>query len=159
MTAERLLERLDKVRRERKGQWVACCPAHLDKSPSLAIGETDDGRVLVHCHGGCSALDVITSVGLQWADLFPESDRNHRSLMAHMRTRPKRLEIEDRVISLAAEDRKNGRKLSSQDKARLKEAIAKGGKTDSFPNQLRWEMALNIVECQLNDAEKELNSD
>jgi KaiC/GvpD/RAD55 family RecA-like ATPase len=34
-------------------QWLAPCPYHEDKSPSLSIGEGDDGRVLVHCHAGC----------------------------------------------------------------------------------------------------------
>ena len=29
--------------------WMAPCPAHEDRDPSLAIRGTCDGRVLVHC--------------------------------------------------------------------------------------------------------------
>ena len=39
--------------------YVACCPAHEDRSPSLSLRDADDGRVLVHCHAGCSQSDVI----------------------------------------------------------------------------------------------------
>lgn len=39
--------------------WLACCPAHDDREPSLAIRDGDDGRVLVHCHAGCDQRDVI----------------------------------------------------------------------------------------------------
>ena len=37
------LNKLEKVPGKR-GHWIACCPAHEDKRPSLAITETDDGR-------------------------------------------------------------------------------------------------------------------
>jgi len=40
-------------------QFIACCPAHDDSTPSLAIRDGDDGRILVYCHGGCSNADVI----------------------------------------------------------------------------------------------------
>jgi DNA primase len=50
---ENLLGRLKKVK-GRNGSWTACCPAHNDGSPSLAIREGEDGRVLLHCFGGCS---------------------------------------------------------------------------------------------------------
>jgi DNA primase len=47
MSAEALLAHLDKVRRTGAGRWIARCPAHDDKSPSLAIRELDDGRTLI----------------------------------------------------------------------------------------------------------------
>lgn len=75
MLAEKLLLRLDKVKHvpgKHAGNWKACCPAHDDSDPSLAVAETADGRVLVHCWAGCSALDVISAAGLEWNDLFPE---------------------------------------------------------------------------------------
>jgi len=52
---EQLLSSLLKVRKVGIGRWIACCPAHNDSKPSLAIRETDDGRVLLHCFAGCSA--------------------------------------------------------------------------------------------------------
>lgn len=72
MTADTLLSRLDKVKTTGQGRWVACCPAHPDKRPSLHIKECDDGRVLVHCFIGCSAGDILAAVGLEFSDLFPE---------------------------------------------------------------------------------------
>ena len=71
MTVDTLISRLDKVRRTGRGTWVACCPAHADKTPSLTIRETDDGKVLLHCFTGCSALEIIDAVGLEMSDLFP----------------------------------------------------------------------------------------
>jgi hypothetical protein len=35
-------------------QVIACCPAHDDNNPSLSITETADGKLLWHCHAGCS---------------------------------------------------------------------------------------------------------
>ena len=39
---------------------MARCPAHADDKASLGIKEAGDGRVLVHCHAGCSQDAVIT---------------------------------------------------------------------------------------------------
>src|SRR4051794_2459273 len=39
--------------------WVARCPAHEDRKPSLSISSGNDGKVLVHCHAGCDQCDVI----------------------------------------------------------------------------------------------------
>lgn len=72
MTADTLLNRLDKVKTTGPGRWVACCPAHPDKRPSLHIKECDDGRVLVHCFIGCSVGAILAAVGLEFSDLFPE---------------------------------------------------------------------------------------
>ena len=52
--------------------WVARCPAHDDKTPSLSITEGDDGRVLVHCHAGCPADAICEAVGLKMTDLMPK---------------------------------------------------------------------------------------
>ncbi len=72
MTVESLLHHCDKVRETGNGQWIARCPAHEDRSPSLAIKECSDGRVLVHCFAGCEVEDVLDAVGLQFADVMPE---------------------------------------------------------------------------------------
>lgn len=64
-----LINRLQKVKQVGKGRWIACCPAHNDKSPSLSISEGGN-KLLIHCHSGCSALDVVHAVGLELTDLF-----------------------------------------------------------------------------------------
>lgn len=66
-----MLSRLDGVKRTGNGTWIARCPAHADKSPSLSLRETDPGAVLVHCFAGCTAHEVVSAVGLELTDLFP----------------------------------------------------------------------------------------
>jgi hypothetical protein len=39
--------------------WTACCPAHNDRTPSLSLGNAQDGKVLVRCHAGCDQERVI----------------------------------------------------------------------------------------------------
>ena len=45
----------------RKGRGNSHCPAHHDSDPSLSVKE-DGGRVLVHCHAGCSQDAVLTAL-------------------------------------------------------------------------------------------------
>jgi 5S rRNA maturation endonuclease (ribonuclease M5) len=42
-------------------QWMAPCPGHHDKNPSLAICE-GDGKPLLHCHAGCTQRAVIAAL-------------------------------------------------------------------------------------------------
>jgi putative DNA primase/helicase len=39
--------------------WMARCPAHDDREPSLSITDTKDGMVLVRCHAGCNQSYVF----------------------------------------------------------------------------------------------------
>jgi putative DNA primase/helicase len=41
--------------------WIARCPAHNDRNPSLSIDE-NDGRVLVKCRAGCEQAAVISAL-------------------------------------------------------------------------------------------------
>ena len=71
-----ILDRLDGVRQKGRDQWQSRCPAHDDKHASLSIARADDGRALLHCHAGCSAMDVCRALGLRLRALFPP---NHTS--------------------------------------------------------------------------------
>lgn len=71
---DRVLSHLQGVHRSGAG-WTARCPHHSDKQASLSIKEGDDGRVLIHCFAGCPNLDVVTSAGLAFVDLFPPGSR------------------------------------------------------------------------------------
>ena len=77
MPVNNLLSRLQKVKPKGKGQWIACCPAHEDKSPSMTIAQADDGRVLVHCFAGCSTEQILSSVSLTFDDLYPPRALDH----------------------------------------------------------------------------------
>jgi len=68
---ERVVSRLDRVMRSGAG-YAARCPAHDDRDPSLSVREGEDGRVLLHCFGGCSPEAVVSALDLKMADLFPE---------------------------------------------------------------------------------------
>ena len=46
------------------GQWLARCPCHEDRTPSLSITDGKDGRVLLHCFAGCDARDLIAACGM-----------------------------------------------------------------------------------------------
>ena len=78
MSTDTILQRLDKVRETGPNKWVACCPAHDDRSPSLAITKCSDGRVLIHCFAGCESLDVLDAIGLRFTDIMPERLPEHR---------------------------------------------------------------------------------
>lgn len=71
-----LLERLDGVREVAPGRWRARCPAHNGHRPTLAITETADGVVLLHCFAGCSVGDIAAALGLDLVDLFPPPPPN-----------------------------------------------------------------------------------
>lgn len=74
MTTDTLLNALVKVKQTNQSTWIACCPAHDDKNPSLSIRQVDDGRILIHCFAGCSAFEILDSIGLSFADVHPKSN-------------------------------------------------------------------------------------
>jgi len=42
--------------------WIACCPSHEDRNPSLSIKEGAGGKPLIYCHTGCSQAEVINAL-------------------------------------------------------------------------------------------------
>ncbi len=132
MAASTLLDRLQRVRPVGKGRWVASCPAHEDRSPSLSIRELDDGRLLLHDFGGCSVGDVVAAVGLQLSDLFPpeirapnEPRKPQRPGHWHAaREALHTLRTEVLIVALAAERVLRGEALSDVDRDRVIRAAA-----------------------------------
>jgi hypothetical protein len=78
MGVDIFLSRLDKVRRTGRDSWIACCPAHDDKHPSLSIREKDDGKPLLHCFAGCSNEEILAALGLDASVLLPRAALAHR---------------------------------------------------------------------------------
>ena len=70
---QELLARLSGVKKSRDG-WMARCPAHDDKNPSLSVKRGDDGQAVVHCFAGCTPDAIVSAIGWQLADLFPSND-------------------------------------------------------------------------------------
>ncbi len=42
--------------------WMARCPAHDDREPSLSIATGKDGKALLRCHAGCDQAQVIDAL-------------------------------------------------------------------------------------------------
>jgi len=123
MSAATLVDRLEGVKRLGVDRWLARCPAHDDKRASLAIRQLDDGRVLVHDFAGCSVVDVIAAVGLNFDSLFPPRPLDHR-------VRPERrpfpasdvlraVDNEALIAATASSFIANGGTLADMDRARL----------------------------------------
>ncbi len=135
MISDRILPLLDKVKRKSDNSWIACCPAHEDRLPSLAIREVDD-RVLIHCFAGCTAYEVVQSVGLELSDLFPPPTRSSKPLSKPFPATDilQCLNREIIFIVVCAEALAKGKKLEEPDKERLylsatrfRAAMAAGG--------------------------------
>jgi len=69
---ETVLARLKGVRTSLRG-WVACCPAHRDREPSLSIGLGDEGQILLNCFAGCSLDRIVEALGITVTELFPKA--------------------------------------------------------------------------------------
>ena len=131
MSVQKILERLDHVRKTSSDQWVAVCPAHDDRSPSLHVREKEDGRILIHCKAGCCANEVLDAINLSYDDLFPDSMENHRGFH-----RVKDHTVDDFVVEIWQADRKLGKKASKQDKERYRQALIRGGKEFNWVDEL-----------------------
>lgn len=121
MRTDELLSRLDKVK-GRNGRWIACCPAHDDRSPSLTIAEGDDGRILLHCFGGCPVENVVGAVGLSLSDIMPEGPAP--SIPAkHLRFNASQvleaMAFNAMIVALLASDMGQGKPLSTENKDKL----------------------------------------
>ena len=69
---EKVLEQLEEVK-ERSGSWIALCPAHNDREPSLSVSEGDAGRALLKCFANCELEEIVAAMGLEMRDLFEQN--------------------------------------------------------------------------------------
>ncbi len=123
MSATALLDRLEGVKPTGPGRWVARCPAHEDKRPSLSIRELSDGRVLLHCFAGCEVQAVIGAIGLELSDLFPPRSGGDQ-ISSERRPFPAAdvlaaLADETMLVATAAANLAQGVELTQADRKRL----------------------------------------
>lgn len=131
---ESIVARLEGVQRSGKG-WRARCPACSGRSGKVTITEGDDGRALLHCFGGCSALEVVQAIGFALADLFPERLRDDSPESRRKMIRAAReagwgaaldmLDSEATVIFFAARDLRAGVPLDPSVSERLTQAVSR----------------------------------
>lgn len=122
MQINSLLDRLDKVKATGASRWIACCPAHNDRNPSLAIRELDDSRILLKCFAGCETSAILSAIDLEFADLMPEGIGHHIPRERKPFNAGDVLKIaafEARIAYLAAADIANGKPLTDCDRKRL----------------------------------------
>lgn len=126
MDIESLVSRLEKVR-GRAGNYVACCPAHKDRNPSMTVRQTPEGKILMHCFAGCSVQQIAESIGISLSDLFPEDMSRDKTYAPARPVRPKFLAHdllrviahEATIVAVCAHDMAKGRALSDADSQRL----------------------------------------
>jgi hypothetical protein len=134
-----LLDRLERVKQMGPGRWLARCPAHQDKSPSLSIRELDDGRVLLHDFGGCEIGDVLAALGLSMSELFEkplgELPRTHSTIPA--RDLLEALDHEITVAALIVADIVRERRVHPDQFKRFTQAAARIGAARDMVNPAR----------------------
>jgi len=123
MLADVLLSKLDLVRQNGSGKWVARCPAHNDGTPSLSVKDDGD-RVMLNCFAGCDTRDVLAAVGLDFCDLYPGRLLGHSLKPAKQRliSPGQALEIVAKdalFVCVVASQIARGEGLSSGEKERL----------------------------------------
>jgi hypothetical protein len=126
MSVDNLLSRLNKVKRNGTGSWMAQCPCHADKTASLAIKDCGDGRILINCFALCDTYSILRSVGLDWADVLPESTAgNHKPVnqVIYASEALKLIQFETRIVLVAAYDLKHNKALNNDELARLELAM------------------------------------
>ena len=107
---ELVLGRLQGIKRCGDG-YTARCPAHNDRRNSLSVGEGDEGRVLLHCHAGCSIDMIVQALELEVKDL-------HQNLAGKRRRSAAPITVDDLAVakrlpadflrSLGLDDRPDG---------------------------------------------------
>lgn len=81
MTTNRTTDVVDNVLQqlkgvsETRGGWKARCPAHDDKNPSLSISVGKNDCVLLHCHAGCTPVEICAAIGMKTSELFTKQGR------------------------------------------------------------------------------------
>ena len=125
MDINNLLSRLDGVRQTGTGRWLARCPAHDDKNPSLSIGLVED-RILLNCFAGCPYFDVVNTVGLESSDLFPENLKKVNKKISKpfpAKDILKAIRSELSYIIICVSDMTKGEVLSPEDVEKLRKVI------------------------------------
>jgi hypothetical protein len=132
--AGRIIDRLDGVRETGPSRWIARCPAHEDRSPSLSIRELDDGRVLIHDFGGCETGDVLSAIGLGFRDLFDNTLAHHFPPFRGGLSARELLQVishETTVAALLASEAQS-RPLTSEEQDRLANAASRLAKAEAL---------------------------
>lgn len=127
MSVQLILEKLEKVKPNGQGKWMACCPSHDDRSPSLGIAELQDGRILLNCLAGCGVHEVLGALGMGMEDLFPDGGAGHRMKGYFQMIKPKEKTVYDEtLLALADAKRSRGERLTPKEMELERQAFMRG---------------------------------
>jgi len=139
MNVDALLSRLNGVKRTGKDRWLARCPAHDDKSPSLSIRELPDGRILLHDFALCSIEEILNSVELTFDALFPERATGGHVPREHRPYNPsdilEALSFEINVASIILDRMVNDKDITAGDWLRFNTAADRVRSAKEFVNE------------------------
>ena len=120
---DNILNLLDKVKSRGGGKYVALCPCHNEKTPSLNITDLGDERIIMHCFGcGANGIDVTNALGLRADALFPVSAKNgykRERVIFPAKQVLQSLLFESTIVLLASKQVLEGKKLNAKDCKRL----------------------------------------
>lgn len=129
---------LDGVKKTAPEKFMARCPAHDDRSPSLSVGYGDDGRCLINCLAGCAPEAVLASLGLTFSDLYPGKQERHQT---PPRISPRdilaTLDHEALVVAIIAEDLLKNGEIDGPTCERLLQSVARINLARSITAPLR----------------------
>lgn len=116
-----LLNALDNVKQTGPDSWLASCPLHTDKHPSLAVTDRD-GTVLIHCFS-CqgSVHDIVAAVGLNITDLFPQTNSYEKQKRKYFPARDvlAAVAFDVQYVSICAGIMRRGKPIAKKDLQRL----------------------------------------
>src|SRR5215472_411011 len=99
---EKILNKLSRYHHVGHG-YRAKCPGHGgNSSTSLSVNEGEDGAALIYCFGGCDHR-ILSALGLDDKDLFPEGDLRRNSVRPQggKRPSPKASKTDEELLILA----------------------------------------------------------
>ena len=155
MSIQKVVDRLDFCKSAGANKWMARCPAHDDRGPSLSLTEkphkvTGELTPLIYCHAGCSSEDVLAAVGLGWEDVLPEKLEHNPA----QRTRTPQKSLDEWKVEIVMADLAAGKKLSEQDKSEARAAMQRLDNNQRGPDVDPRQVERNSLEVGKREAER-----
>ena len=104
-----VLPQLHGIRQVGPGKWIAKCPSHDDRHPSLSF-KIGQRAILARCWAGCTLEQVCASLGITVSSLFYDHDTSHSRQPQKFKPKPSwrvlanQLEIEADFHWIAAQE-------------------------------------------------------
>lgn len=116
------LDVLSNVKKTGAHSWVATCPAHNDRTPSLVIREKPDGFILCHCFAGCGIDEICEAAKIEIDVLFPDKPEGYSQPLRRAFSASDVLEavvFEATLVTVAASAMAKGEVLTQAERERL----------------------------------------